>query len=331
MDAKELKELQLMPMEWKVIITKARLRDAIVNFGVDGLYLSLSGGKDSLVLHWILKEVEYQDYGGMVIPRVFCNTGLEYPEVREGVLRLFEGKSVQDKLVVLKPDMHFRDVITKYGYPIISKEQSQFINQYRNAKSEKTKHTRLYGNKWGRGKISEKWKYLIDSDFKISDKCCDIMKKKPFKEYEKKTGRAPILGKMAVESAKRMQDYIKQGGCNAFDNKRPKSEPIGFWTEQDILEYIYKNNITIPSVYGEILYIDGKYQLTGVTRTGCVFCMYGVHLEKGENRFERMKRTHPNLYNYCMNGGTFDDDGNWIPNKGLGMRKVLGTIGMKFD
>ena len=32
-----------------------------------------------------------------------------------------------------------------------------------------------------------------------------------------------------------------------------------------------------------------------------MFCMFGVHLEKGENRFQRMKRTHPKIYDYCIN------------------------------
>jgi len=34
-----------------------------------------------------------------------------------------------------------------------------------------------------------------------------------------------------------------------------------------------------------------------MTRTGC---MYGVHLETSPNRFERMKITHPKLYDFCV-------------------------------
>ena len=39
----------------------------------------------------------------------------------------------------------------------------------------------------------------------------------------------------------------------------------------------------------------------GEKRTGCMFCMFGVHLEKGRNRFQRMKITHPKQYDYCIN------------------------------
>lgn len=40
-------------------------------------------------------------------------------------------------------------------------------------------------------------------------------------------------------------------------------------------------------------------------RTGCVFCMFGAHLDHrnmkgGINRFQLLKQTHPKLWNYCM-------------------------------
>ena len=55
---------------------------------------------------------------------------------------------------------------------------------------------------------------------------------------------------------------------------------------------------------------------TGVKRTGCMFCMFGVHLEKRPNRFELMKKTHPQLHNYCINK--------------LGIGKVLDFIGVEY-
>ena len=137
--------------------------------------------------------------------------------------------------------MTFTQVIIKYGYPATSKEQAQYIRQYRTCKSEKTKRTRLFGDSKGRFKISERWLPLIRSDFMVSEKCCDVMKKKPFKTYEKKTGRIPILGVMAEDSRLRLQQYL-QNGCNSFDVKRPSSRPIGFWREQDILTYIKEND-----------------------------------------------------------------------------------------
>ena len=226
-----------MPLKVKIELTKKKIREWYEEYNSD-VYISFSGGKDSTVLLDIARQC-YVD-----IVAVYVDTGLEYPEIRDFIKTI-------DNVVWLKPKMNFKDVIQKYGYPLISKEQSQFIQQYRNAKSEKTKETRLNGNKWGMGKISNKWKYLLDAPFKISEQCCDIMKKKPFKIYEKETNRKPIIGIMASESSKRVQDYLKFG-CNAFEAKRPISRPMGFWTEQDVLQYLKINNIRYASVYGEI-------------------------------------------------------------------------------
>lgn len=66
------------------------------------------------------------------------------------------------------------------------------------------------------------------------------------------------------------------------------------------MEYVKRFNIKIPSVYGEIIEVDGKLKTTGCDRTGCIYCAYGCHLEK-ENRFLRLEQTHPNLHEYCIN------------------------------
>lgn len=132
------------------------------------------------------------------------------------------------------------------------------------------------------------------------------MKKDPIKKYEKQTGKIPFVGTMASESILRQQSYLKNG-CNAFNSKRPISTPIGFWTEQDVLEYIEINNLKIASVYGDIIKEEGKFKTTKCDRTGCVFCGFGAHLEKGQNRYQRLEETHPQLHDYCMNKLGFKD------------------------
>jgi len=294
MTIQELQQLQALPLELKVLKTKQRIIEYVYYFGgADNVYISFSGGKDSTVL----KHIAEQIFPG--IKCVFADTGLEYPEIKEFISSF---KNVE----TIKPKMSFLEVLKKYGYPVISKEQSQYIEQYRNAKSEKTKFTRLNGNKNGVGKISEKWKYLLNAPFKISDRCCFVMKKEPFKRYEKQTGRKPIMGVMAEESSLRQQEYLKNG-CNAFDKKRETCKPLGFWTEQDILQYIKINNIEVAKCYGELKEEqglfggNGKLYYTGTPRTGCMYCLYGIHLETGLNRMQKMKRTHPQIYDYCIN------------------------------
>ena len=86
----------------------------------------------------------------------------------------------------------------------------------------------------------ERYKFFLEAPFEISDLCCDIMKKKPAHEYEKGTGRKPIIATMATESVMRTQKWLQEG-CNAFDVTRQNSKPMSFWTEQDVLLYIKEN------------------------------------------------------------------------------------------
>lgn len=62
----------------------------------------------------------------------------------------------------------------------------------------------------------------------------------------------------------------------------------------------------------------------------CMFCMFGVHLEKGENRFQMMEKTHPKQYDYCIRGGEFDKEDRWVPHKGLGMGFVMDYLGVDY-
>jgi len=163
--------------------------------------------------------------------------------------------------------------------------------------------------------LPQKWRFLVDAPFKISDHCCDVMKKQPAIEYATRTGSKPFIGVMAWESNMREREYLKNGGCNAFSYKRPVSMPLGFWTEQDVLAFLKYYDVPHASVYGKIEE-DGAGNLytTGERSTGCMFCMLGVHLEKEPNRFQRMRRTHPKQWSYCMYK--------------LGVKQVLDYIGV---
>lgn len=311
----ELYQWQALPLNVKVNMTKARIRDWVEAFWEDGVYVSFSGGKDSTVLLDLVR----QEYPG--VTAVFVDTGLEYPEIREFVKTF-------DNVEWVRPKMNFRQVIEKYGYPFISKEVSQTIYEVKRSIANGTtpasyRLKKLNGEVRvpGTGELSTynipQWKFMLDAPFVVSHMCCSVIKKGPAKAYEKRTGRKPITAQMAEESFLRKQRWL-QSGCNAFDNKRPISNPMAFWTEQDVLSYIKKNHLPICSVYGDIVEADnvngqmtiadydgvGEYapilETTGARRTGCMFCGYGCHLEKGEGRFERMKRTHPKQYDYIM-------------------------------
>ena len=278
-----------MTLDDKIKRTKQLIMEWYAQF--DGkVYVSFSGGKDSTVLLHIARNT----LGCSDIVGVFDDTGLEYPEIREFVRK-------QDNIIWIKPKLSFKQVIDKYGYPVISKEQSHYIFDLRSeTTSDRIKNIRLNGSVKGGFKVAEKWKPLINADFKISNRCCDVMKKTPFKRFEKESGLYPIVGTMAAESRLRFQQYMV-GDCNQYSAKHPISKPMSFWNEQDVLQYLKRYNLPIASVYGDIIEENGKLRTTGVHRTGCMFCMYGVHLEPtGQTRFDKMRITHPQLYDYIM-------------------------------
>ena len=176
----------------------------------------------------------------------------------------------------------------------------------------------------------ERWAFLLDADFKISDRCCYHMKKSPLKRFGKQSGLYPIVATMAEEGRQRKSAWLKTG-CNAFEGNI-QSKPMSFWTEQDVLQYIDIMGLEVAPVYGNLLYSNGKYYFDGCQRTGCIFCGFGCHLEHEPNRFQRLKETHPKLYDYCMGGGEYNEDGVWQPNnKGLGMKHVMDFINVKVE
>lgn len=71
---------------------------------------------------------------------------------------------------------------------------------------------------------------------------------------------------------------------------------------------------------------EQKLHCTGCKRTGCIYCGYGAHLDKNP-RFLMLKQTHPKHYDFCINGGQYDENGIWKPNaEGLGMGHVFDEL-----
>jgi len=278
MEKEYIKKLRLarikQPLEIKEKLTINRIEQFIER--LDGnVYLSFSGGMGSTVLYDIVNRINPD------IKKAFIDTGNEYPEIRKFV-------KTKPDVIWLKPEKNHQEVLQKYGFPVVSKEQAGYIEEVRNCKTNKARQRRCNDEKGAQFIISKKHRYLIDAPFKISDKCCDYLKKKPAIKFEKETGLSPILGNMAAESSQRKQLYLKNG-CNAFDAERPTSKPLSFWTQQDLSDYIKKYDLEYSSIYNK-----------GYDRTGCMFCAFGLGQESF-NKFQKMKNTHPVQHDYCIN------------------------------
>ena len=314
--------MQSWDLQRKIQVTQTRIIEWYQHY--DGkVYVSFSGGKDSTVLLDLARRI-YPD-----IEAVFVDTGLEYPEIRDFVKSKENVRWLHPEKYNRKTKQYerysFKQVLDDYGYPIISKEVSEAIYCARSkpdgCRAKKFDPNSDYCKKYGKRFDLSKWTYLKDSDIPISHMCCNVMKKAPAKRYEKGTGNYAIIGTMTCEAQNRKREWLKTG-CNGFNKKRPTSQPMSFWTEQDVLTYLRDFKIPYATVYGNIIENkNGKLKTSGVNRTGCMFCGFGVQCEKEPNRFQQMKITHPKQYDYCIKP---------IEENGLGMGKVLDYIGIKY-
>ena len=289
MDYKELAERQRWTLHQKIDHSVGVIESFLARTGKTG-FISFSGGKDSTVLLDLARR-----FVGKDMKAVFCNTGNEFPEI----VRFVRGI---ENVTVIRPEYTVRQVLEKYGFPLVSKEQAMGIRQVKTTKSEKLRNIRLHGTDKGRGwisgKIADKWQYLIDEPFSISEKCCDVLKKRPLAKYVKQTGEVPIIGTMAGESRLRAQQYIRRGGCNSFSESSVASYPLSIWTDEDIWAYIRMFDVPYCELYDR-----------GHVRTGCMLCGFGASHETGRSRFELLHERHPRAYeifmSYTNNGVTY--------------------------
>lgn len=329
----DLKKMQSWSLDHKIDSTLARIMEWYSRWN-NHCYVSFSGGKDSTVLADLASQV--CKIRGCKLILWFSDTGLEYPEVREHALKFgdwlrekygIEVETVRDYPKDRKGQrVSFRQVIEKYGYPVIGKEVAQKIFEARRTPSgayaRRFDPDGEYATKYNGRYSMAKWKDLKDSDIPISHMCCNIMKKNPAKKYEKVSGNKPIVATMAEESRLRKTSWM-ESGCNAFEAKRPISRPMSIWKDQDVLKYLVDFEIPYAKCYKDIVCgKDGKLHTTGCTRTGCVYCMFGILQDKEPNRFQRLKVTHPKLWEYCMKPW---EDG------GLGIKRVLDFIKIKSE
>lgn len=305
-----LKTMQNWPLYYKILHSLKRINEFYE--AQDGkVYIAFSGGKDSCVLLHLVRSM-YPDTMG-----VFSNTTNEYVEILQHVRDT-------PNITWVHPKMNFKDTVSTYGFPLVSKKVSVQINRIRDTRPETFNSRNLYltgytkdGHFSKTWKLSEKWKFLKDVDFEITAKCCDILKKEPFERFQKETGLRPIIGTQASESAARLSTWFNEG-CNIYNSKHPMSKPLSIWTEDDIWAYIKLFKVPYSSIYDDILDEKGNVMIEGEKRTGCAYCAFGAHLEKGSNRFQRLALRKPHQFEKMMN----------LTNNGITFRDALISIGV---
>jgi len=257
--------------------------------------IAFSGGIDSTVLLYLCRMLKKD------IPVVFINTTNEFSEIVKFV------KNSTD-VQIIHPKITFIESLEKYGFPLISKLVSGYLNECRNPTEKNKKNIdRILNGKIVDGKLNtryslpHRYKFLLNSKFEISDKCCDYLKKYPFSKINK---NGIFIGTMASDSEQRLSSYLKTS-CINLNNK--KASPLSIWNDKNIWKFIKQNNIPYYDIYDK-----------GETSTGCAYCGFGCMFDR--LRFARLKEREPKRYKIIMN----------VKNNGVTYKEALG-ISMKLN
>lgn len=271
--AYRLKIMQHLPLDLKIPMSLRRIEEAIMRYGPKAIYVSDSTGKDSAVLSHLARQV---------CPDILHIYGNSTNEYSESLQYAREQKQVKNLIIVKPKKWNFIKLLDQHGYPMFSKEISRQIRLVQRARTPETRQN-SYDYFMRHFKRYEKY-----MDLKISDRCCDYLKKEPIHRAEKEYGLdCCILGVMADESRVRRFSWIDHG-CNVFeDTATPRSRPLSFWSEKDIWEYIHRFNLKVSEIYTK----------HGYRRNGCMFCGFGCHLNS-PNHIQRLYYTHPKAHAY---------------------------------
>lgn len=241
--------------------------------------ISFSGGKDSCVVRHLVNRVRRG---------IKLKTAAELfnPEIAT-----FLKTIPANEITIYRPLMSFAQIVKKEGYPCVSKEIAQKVNNIRNCKTLGKWVRACFGLRTSR-KISRKWLHFLDKElvkYEISSKCCSLIK------GAVKNSKSPkFIGTTVQESQLRRTSWLKHG-CNFYSKKVWRCRPISLFTDKDIWDYIKKYNVPYSTAYGNC---GDKWK-----RTGCVCCGFGLSFEQklsdmgiARSRIELLYDYYPKLY-----------------------------------
>lgn len=235
-------------------------------------YLALSGGKDSVVVHYLLDLALPNNN----IPRVFVNTGIEYKFITDFVKQLAE----KDKRInIIQPQRNIKETLEKYGYPFKSKEHSNKVYIYRNSGlNSKTVSDYLDDNKKQNYKCPSflKYQFTPENKLKISDMCCKKLKKEPSKKWQTENDRTITMTGMRSEEGgqrknKQCSSFYIRDDKNARKGELKNFHPIFYMGDEWVDMFVKEYKIELCKLY---------YPPYNFKRTGCKGCPFNLKLEK---------------------------------------------------
>lgn len=257
--------------EAMVELAKIRVRRAY-DLAEGDIFLSFSGGKDSTVVAELIKMANLPTK----IPFVFANTGIELDATLEFV-KQYDYENIQ----IIKPRKPFGQILQQYGVPALSKAKSQFLSTYQRAvergqdPQEFVCVTRLLGTSGdGRDRLAKKHYHFLhpDHEYKITNKCCQYLKKYPFEDYAKDNDmKGTFVGVRVAEGGVRASQYKT---CTMFRKRGSREEllatPIYDWSDEMVDMFISTYNVQLSKAYTDY----------GFTRTGCIGCPFSKELPR---------------------------------------------------
>lgn len=264
-----------------------KIQQIIKKYGEDNFYLAFSGGKDSMVLSYLLDMA----IPGNRIPRVYANTGIELNMIRDFVTKL---QKKDDRIAIIKPSIPIKQMLDAEGYPFKSKKHSKNVDIFQ--RLGKTQSIKTYLGECPTSKKTEiepiafqcpkslRYQFEQGIELKISDKCCYRLKEEPMKKYSKQEKKPfAIIGIMASEGGRRMK-----ANCLAFNGQYFKAfQPLVPITKEWEDWFISTYNINICDIY------KPPYSFV---RTGCKGCPFALNLQR---ELDTLEKFFPNERKQC--------------------------------
>ena len=272
-----------------------KIRQIITKYGEDKFYISYSGGKDSNVLSALVDMALPENR----IPRVYCNTGIEY----RAIVDFVKAKAAaDDRFVIVMPKKPIKQTLDEKGYPFKSKMHSEYVDLFHRKGMTKTirkylKLDPLIEHYFMKNSCPKSLEYQFKEDdgldFKISDKCCHELKVGPLDAYQKEHGKTiKMIGIMQAEGGRRSLagKLQQQSGCLVFANKKdiPNTfKPLYPVTKEWEDWFVKTYNVELPILY---------YPPYNFDRTGCKGCPFAPNLQQ---QLDTLLMYFPNEYKQC--------------------------------
>lgn len=263
-----------------------KIQQVIDKYGEENFFISLSGGKDSVVLSYLIDMALPNNK----IPRVYADTGIELNMIRNFVIEM---QKTDDRIIIIKPSTPIKPMLERDGYPFKSKAHSNYVLKYQSKGLEAYKSVRAYieieKTLSGRDIFRPcpkklKYQFTPECKLKISDLCCLRLKEEPLRKWQKDNDKPyTIIGIMKEEGGRR-----SRATCLAFRSKKLKAfQPLVPVTKEWEDWFIEKYNVNICDIY------KPPYNFI---RTGCKGCPFALNLQE---ELDTLEKFFPNERKQC--------------------------------